>query len=120
MTTDTINNPPTCPNCRSSVVRRSKRRALWEQPLSWTGRFPFRCQICDHRFYGMDKPEKPDIILAIVLVFVVAGIVCLVAMAVVYVLGARPGSHRFMPFRKGPLRTGNDPPVCKGPEPIAW
>lgn len=42
-----------CPACRSSVVRRSRRRGLFERiVLPLLLRRPYRCLDCDRRHYG--------------------------------------------------------------------
>lgn len=42
--------PKPCPNCRSSNVRRSRRRTLREWWRSFFGKFNFRCLDCGTRF----------------------------------------------------------------------
>ena len=39
-----------CSKCGKAVVRRSHRRGALEHLLSLILIFPFRCQLCDHRF----------------------------------------------------------------------
>ncbi len=39
-----------CSKCRSHIIRRSHRRGSLEHLLSFMLVFPFRCQLCDHRF----------------------------------------------------------------------
>lgn len=41
---------PRCPNCSRDYVRRSHRRGGWERTLSALYVYPFRCQLCAHRF----------------------------------------------------------------------
>ena len=42
-----------CTNCGSDLVRRVARRGLFEQLASKIYIFPFRCQLCSHRFRTM-------------------------------------------------------------------
>lgn len=39
-----------CPRCRKNFVRRSHRKGFSEACLSWFSLYPFRCQVCGHRF----------------------------------------------------------------------
>jgi c-di-GMP-binding flagellar brake protein YcgR len=41
---------PECPRCQKSFVRWSKRRGAYEQAVSFLYFYPFRCQLCAHRF----------------------------------------------------------------------
>lgn len=41
---------PTCPNCGKDYVRRARRQGLFERMLSVIYVYPFRCQLCAHRF----------------------------------------------------------------------
>jgi hypothetical protein len=41
-----------CPRCSSEETRRSARRGI-ERVLSWVGLYPFRCEACNGRFYGI-------------------------------------------------------------------
>jgi hypothetical protein len=46
--------PRFCPRCHSKVIRRSKRRGLFELSLlSVIPVRPFRCDDCDCRFYAL-------------------------------------------------------------------
>ncbi len=47
---------PRCPKCRSAYLHRSKRRGFVERTLLTTvSVYPFRCELCGHRFYrGVD------------------------------------------------------------------
>ena len=39
-----------CPNCERSFVRRSHRKGVWEFLCSLLLIYPYRCQLCAHRF----------------------------------------------------------------------
>lgn len=39
-----------CPNCERSFVRRSHRKGLWEFLCGLLLIYPYRCQLCSHRF----------------------------------------------------------------------
>jgi hypothetical protein len=39
-----------CPYCGSHLVRRSRRRSVWERLLSATYIYPFRCEDCNYRY----------------------------------------------------------------------
>ncbi|MGH7256100.1 MAG: PilZ domain-containing protein [Nitrospirales bacterium] len=41
---------PTCPQCGQEYVRWTSREGAWEYLLSWLKIYPFRCQLCTHRF----------------------------------------------------------------------
>jgi len=47
----------TCPKCRESNVRRSRRR-LFDFVLTSIGMIPFRCNVCEHRFFRFRKDIK--------------------------------------------------------------
>lgn len=42
-----------CPECGGALARRSHRKGLAEELLSLAYVYPFRCQICGHRFFGI-------------------------------------------------------------------
>jgi len=42
-----------CPLCESSYVRRAHRKGVLEQLLSAVYVYPFRCQLCTHRFLSL-------------------------------------------------------------------
>ncbi|MGE3537747.1 MAG: PilZ domain-containing protein [Candidatus Tectimicrobiota bacterium] len=42
--------PLQCPRCRKTFVQRSHRRGFTERLLSCFYVYPFRCQVCNHRF----------------------------------------------------------------------
>jgi hypothetical protein len=44
----------TCPKCRETNIRRSHRRLL-DFLLRSFGLVPFRCNICEHRFFRFRK-----------------------------------------------------------------
>jgi len=39
-----------CPKCREANSRRSRRRLL-DLPLTLFGLVPYRCNLCEHRFF---------------------------------------------------------------------
>ena len=41
---------PNCPRCQSGFVRRSRRASLIDHLMGLLSIFPFRCQLCSHRF----------------------------------------------------------------------
>ncbi len=47
-----------CPNCRSTVCRRSRRRGLRDNLLSLTGLRPWRCRVCQSRFFAWLVPAR--------------------------------------------------------------
>ena len=44
---------PRCPQCGKDFVRRSHREGTLEQLLSVVYVYPFRCQLCGHRFLAL-------------------------------------------------------------------
>ena len=44
---------PCCPHCSQPYTSRTARIWPWERLLSRAYVFPWRCQVCDHRFLGM-------------------------------------------------------------------
>ncbi len=53
----------TCPNCESSMIRRSMRRGFVERVfLRLTLVWPYRCDDCDLRFWGFQRqvPAQRD------------------------------------------------------------
>lgn len=44
---------PTCPRCGKDFVRRTMRKGILELALSAVYLYPFRCQLCTHRFRAM-------------------------------------------------------------------
>lgn len=42
---------PQCPKCEKDYVRRASRRGLLERLLGRFYLYPFRCQLCGHRFW---------------------------------------------------------------------
>jgi hypothetical protein len=44
---------PQCPQCGKDFVRRSHRQGILEWLLSVVFVYPFRCQLCTHRFLAM-------------------------------------------------------------------
>lgn len=49
---------PTCPNCGRDFVRRSHRQGLLERVLSVIYVYPFRCQLCMHRFLTLQLGKR--------------------------------------------------------------
>jgi hypothetical protein len=48
---------PTCPQCKSTVVHRTKRRGILERIILYPLGFrAYRCGYCDHRFCSKTKP----------------------------------------------------------------
>ncbi|GLH73098.1 hypothetical protein GETHLI_16000 [Geothrix limicola] len=47
--------PLTCPACHSDYVRRSRRTGLLDRLFSSFAVYPFRCQLCRHRFHRLQK-----------------------------------------------------------------
>ena len=51
-----------CPKCQSEEIHRSRSRTKWE---SWrkeiTGKRPYRCENCEHRWWTVDLgPQRGD------------------------------------------------------------
>jgi predicted Zn-ribbon and HTH transcriptional regulator len=46
-----------CPRCTSTEIARSRRR-VWERLLFFLK--PYRCTICDHRYFVLNIPTFPD------------------------------------------------------------
>ncbi len=44
---------PSCPSCNKDFVRRSQRQGHAEVVVSLFYLYPFRCQLCTHRFFAM-------------------------------------------------------------------
>src|SRR5437867_8776734 len=44
---------PECPRCQKGFVRRSKRRGVYEHSVSLLYFYPYRCQLCTHRFVAL-------------------------------------------------------------------
>lgn len=49
---------PVCPTCFSGFVKRSRRRNAIERFLSLVSIYPYRCQLCQHRFSRHQKGLK--------------------------------------------------------------
>ena len=50
----------TCPVCRSTQIHRSKRRGTFERRvLALVFVRPFRCEMCDHRFFRGSLAARP-------------------------------------------------------------
>lgn len=45
---------PRCPQCGKDFVRQSQRQGAFEHLLSVVGVYPFRCQVCTHRFRAFE------------------------------------------------------------------
>lgn len=48
----------TCPRCGKDFVRRTPRQGVLEQFLSLAYVYPFRCQLCTHRFRAMEWGKR--------------------------------------------------------------
>jgi hypothetical protein len=48
----------TCPRCKSEIVRRSRRQTPGERLASLVRVFPFRCQLCRHRFRAFRPRDR--------------------------------------------------------------
>ena len=44
---------PECPRCQKGFVRRSKRCGVYEHSVSLLYFYPYRCQLCTHRFVAL-------------------------------------------------------------------
>jgi hypothetical protein len=49
---------PPCPNCHGQNVRQSHSIGLWDTILALAAYAPFRCRVCQHRFYK--RPPKSE------------------------------------------------------------
>ena len=49
---------PACPKCKSELVGRTHRAGLVEQALSRAYVYPFKCQVCQHRFLRLRWGER--------------------------------------------------------------
>jgi hypothetical protein len=47
-----------CPHCKRGSSRRSRRRGLHEYLFSLVGVYPWRCRICERRFYAALVPLR--------------------------------------------------------------
>jgi len=45
----------TCPNCERQFARRSHRKGIWEFLCSFLLIYPYRCQLCAHRFLATPR-----------------------------------------------------------------
>ena len=45
----------TCPNCERRFARRSHRKGIWEFLCSFLLIYPYRCQLCTHRFLATPR-----------------------------------------------------------------
>ena len=57
---DRENVPPglVCSVCQSKLIRRSMRRTFKDRLMSLAGKWPYRCEMCNERFYGPQDPES--------------------------------------------------------------
>jgi len=55
MSTSTLIPQLNCTRCHSRFVKRSRRAGLVDQLISVFSVYPFRCQLCGHRFYHTQK-----------------------------------------------------------------
>jgi len=46
---------PICPRCFSGFVRRTRRKGPVGRLVSWFSIYPFRCQLCQHRFHALQR-----------------------------------------------------------------
>ncbi|AFY70710.1 hypothetical protein Pse7367_2449 [Thalassoporum mexicanum PCC 7367] len=44
-----------CRHCGEIEVRRSRRRYIYDYPLSWVGIYPYRCAFCVVRCYKLGR-----------------------------------------------------------------
>lgn len=51
-------NAPACPKCKSPLVGRTHRKGMTEQALSLAYVYPFKCQVCQHRFRRLRWGER--------------------------------------------------------------
>lgn len=51
-------NAPACPKCKSPLVGRTHRNGMTEQALSLAYVYPFKCQVCQHRFRRLRWGER--------------------------------------------------------------
>jgi hypothetical protein len=51
---------PPCTNCHGQNVRRSHTSGLLDSLLSIVRYAPFRCRVCQHRFYNRPPKAQPD------------------------------------------------------------
>ena len=50
-----------CTNCKTDHAHRSHRQGLKDYILSFFRHYPYRCNECGHRFYGLPpEPPKPS------------------------------------------------------------
>jgi hypothetical protein len=49
---------PACPKCKSELVGRTHRSGLMEHTLSLAYIYPFKCQVCQHRFRKLRWGER--------------------------------------------------------------
>jgi hypothetical protein len=49
---------PTCPQCGRDFVKRTHREGLIEHVLSAVYVYPYRCQLCTHRFRAMEWGKR--------------------------------------------------------------
>ena len=45
-----------CTSCGSKLIRRSMRRTMKDRLMSLLGKWPYRCQMCNTRFFGPQDP----------------------------------------------------------------
>ena len=51
-----------CPNCSTQQVHRSRRKGFLESgPLTMMFVRPFRCGLCDHRFFRFSFGANPSV-----------------------------------------------------------
>ena len=91
--------PARCPICGSPEVRPSKQHASWDELLSWMGRIPIRCQICNHRFYITGRGKRPDLVMAGLVALLATGLLGAGILLVTLIVNSRGNSGRGRRFR---------------------
>ncbi len=51
---------PTCPRCEKSFVQRVPMEGMLERLAAWLYVYPYRCQLCTHRFTWGQFGERPS------------------------------------------------------------
>lgn len=49
---------PVCPKCKSELVGRTHRNGMVERAVSLAYIYPFKCQVCQHRFRKLQWGER--------------------------------------------------------------
>jgi len=53
-----VSSTPACPRCGEAHLRRAHRENIGERLLSLAYVYPFRCQLCGHRFLAMQWGQR--------------------------------------------------------------